>query len=202
MHVTAQGVGHAGPLVRSARLARGTATLALALGIVAWLALLRPTALGGSSTYVIVSGDSMLPLYQSGDLIIAQPDTASGPYAAVGSVVVFRIRPGEPGAGRLIVHRIVAFDPAIGYSTKGDHNPYLDPWHPRPEDVVGTPVAALPGVGTAIGLARQPIVAGSLFALLTMAWLFSRRPTQSRSRNRSNGAPDAGARSDVGYDAA
>jgi signal peptidase I len=166
------------PRTRLARLARACATVIVAIAVVAWVGLLRPTALGGSTTYVVVAGDSMLPTYEAGDLIVAQPIDPSAEESAVGSVVVFRIPAGEPGAGRLVIHRIVGYDAATGYSTRGDHNPYTDPWHPRPADVVGTPAAVLPGAGNAVGFVRQPIVAALLFALLTMAWLFLHRRSQ------------------------
>jgi signal peptidase len=164
---------------RLAQAARACASVIVAVAILAWVVLLRPTALGGSTTYVIVGGDSMLPTYRSGDLIVAQPAGPAAEGSAVGSVVVFRIPAGEPGAGRLVIHRIVGYDAATGYSTRGDHNSYTDPWHPRAADVVGTPAAVLPGVGNAISFVRQPIVAALLFALLTMAWLFLRRRSQS-----------------------
>lgn len=187
--------GHERRLVRLARLARGIASLTLAIGIVVWVVLLRPTALGGSTTYVVVAGDSMLPNYRPGDLIVAQPTAAS----AVGSVVVYRIPAGEPGAGRLIIHRIVAYDTATGYTTRGDHNSYIDPWHPTPADVVGAPAMVLPGVGTAIGFARQPIVAGMLAALLTIAWLFSRRRVPPAEVDPIRDRRDSRDPSDVGY---
>lgn len=179
--MTAAGAGH---LVRLARLARGILTSLLALGFLAWVVFLRPTALGGSTTYVVVAGDSMLPVYRPGDLILAQP--AGAP--AVGTVAVYRIPAGEHGAGRLIIHRIVAADTGTGYTTRGDHNSYTDPWHPRPSDVVGAPAFVLPGVGTAVGVARTPIVAGLLAGFATMAWLWlGRRRTKVDDGDSSAG---------------
>ena len=144
--------------------------MALAAGFIAWFVLLRPTALGGSTTYVIIGGDSMLPAYQPGDLVVARP---AGDYAA-GSVVVFRIPADEPGAGRLVIHRIVAAD-AGGFTTRGDHNGYTDPWHPTQADIVGTPAAVLPGFGQAVGFARTPIFAALFAALATLIWLWPHR---------------------------
>jgi len=151
------------------RLARIAATSAFGIAVLAWVVLLRPTVLGGSATYVIVSGDSMLPTYRSGDLIVALPAADYG----VGSVVVYRIPADEPGAGRLVIHRILADDSATGFTTKGDHNAYIDPWHPTRADVVGTPAHVLPGVGLAIGFLRAPIVAASIASVIAMAWLVS-----------------------------
>ena len=161
----------AGRASRAARLARRVATLAFAAGAVAWLVLLRPTALGGSTTYVVVSGDSMLPAYQAGDLVVAKP--ADG--YATGSVVVYRIPAGEPGAGRLVIHRIIAADSGTGYTTRGDHNSYTDIWRPTQADIVGTPAAVLPGFGTAVGFARTPLFAGLFAGLATFIWLWPHR---------------------------
>jgi signal peptidase len=194
--------GHDRRFARLARLFRACATATLAIAILAWVVLLRPTALGGSTTYVVVAGDSMLPTYQSGDLIVAQPAGPSTAESAVGSVVVFRISDGEPGAGRLVIHRIIGYDAATGYSTRGDHNAYTDPWHPRPADVVGTPAALLPGAGNAIGFVRQPIVAALLFALLTMAWLFLRRRSQPTPADPAFEPGAIRDPSDVGYNPA
>ena len=159
---------------RAGTLVRRVAWIGFAIAVVAWIAFLRPTALGGSTTYVVVSGDSMLPTYHAGDLVVAQaiePDRA-GP--AVGSIVVYRIPTGLPGEGRLIIHRIVGGD-AGGYTTQGDHNAYVDIWHPTALDVVGAPAVLVPGAGNVIGVARQPIVAASIAALLAMGWLAVQR---------------------------
>lgn len=181
-----------------ARPARGIATVVFAVGFLAWVVLLRPTALGGSTTYVIVAGDSMLPTYQSGDLVVAQPAGMSGP----GSVVVYRIPAGDPGAGRLIVHRIVGDDAGTGFTTRGDHNSYTDPWHPTLADIVGAPVITLPGVGNAIGLVRQPIVAAIVASLLTIAWLFQGRRSQIKGVDPGSVSAHSREPSDVGYNPA
>ncbi len=77
------------------------------------------------------------------------------------------------GAVPLVIHRILADDSATGFTTKGDHNAYMDPWHPTRADVVGTPAHVLPGVGPAIGFLRAPIVAASIASVIAMAWLVS-----------------------------
>jgi signal peptidase I len=120
----------------------------------------------------------MLPTYSAGDLVVAQGDDATtqgGMPSMIGSVVVYRIPAGLPGEGRLIIHRIVGYDAAAGYTTRGDNNGYDDIWHPTSGDLVGTPVAVVPGMGNAVSFARQPIVAASVSALVSMAWLFWRR---------------------------
>lgn len=104
----------------------------------------------------VVQGTSMLPAYQTGDLLIArrvEPATL-----AVGDVIVFRV------GSRDVVHRIVAIDDAHGrwFTTRGDNNPSND--EPVPAAAVrGLVVLRVPHAGTpAIWLSRA---AGTLLAL-------------------------------------
>ena len=137
---------------------------------IAWAMLLRPPVLGGPATYLIVRGDSMLPTYQTGDLLILHARVSY----SVGDAVAYRVPSGELGAGRLVVHRIVGGDGATGYVLQGDNNPAPDPWSPMATDVVGSPWLAVPGVGRAVAVIRQPAVAGGLAAALLVALLVSR----------------------------
>jgi signal peptidase len=173
-------------------------TAVLVIGGVVWAAVLRPTSLGGSTTYVVVSGDSMLPTYRSGDLVVAQAD-ASGAAPAVGSVIVYRIPPGLPGQGRLIIHRVVAHDATTGYTTRGDNNSYLDIWHPTPADIVGLPVAVLPGAGRAVAFVRQPLVVAGVAAILAMLWLARGRRKQDLPARPIPDPGDPRRAPDVGY---
>lgn len=144
------------------------ATTALLIAAGAWLVLLRPIALGGTTSYVFVGGSSMLPTYAVGDLLVTQPAATYPTHA----VIVYRIPAGTPGAGRLVVHRIVGGDAATGFDTQGDHNGYLDTWHPTAADIVGAPIAVLPGAGLVIGFLRQPVVAASFATLLAVSVLW------------------------------
>ena len=48
------------------------ATLLVALGVAAfWFVVLRPQAIGGPASYVLVSGHSMLPTLRDGDVLLA-----------------------------------------------------------------------------------------------------------------------------------
>ena len=88
---------------RVARIVELVAGIVLAA---AWALTLRPTSLGGPATYIVVRGDSMLPDYHSGDLVVLR---AASAYSA-SDVVGYRVPDGEIGAGHVVLHRIVAGD--------------------------------------------------------------------------------------------
>lgn len=149
---------------------------ALVLLVFAWALLLRPSFLGGPATYIVVRGDSMLPTYQTGDLVVMHARSAY----AVREIVAYRVPSGEIGAGRLVVHRIVGGDPVRGFVMKGDHNPAPDPWVPRARDIVGRAWLVGPGLGRTIAFVHQPVMAGGLAAALVVMFLLARPPRNGR----------------------
>lgn len=138
--------------------------------VILWLVLLRPQALGGPAAYLVIRGDSMLPTYESGDLLILHAASDH----RVGDIVAYRVPKGEFGEGHLVVHRIVGGDAAAGFVLEGDNNPAPDPWQPQPVDIVGRPWVALPRLGAVVAWARQPIILGALAASMTVAFVISR----------------------------
>lgn len=163
------------------RIASRVAGIALLALLAAWLIFLRPTALGGATTYVFVGGDSMLPTYEVGDLIIVNP---AGAYD-VDTVTVFRIPEGELGAGRLVIHRIAGIDPGGTFTTRGDNNAYVDVWHPRESDLLGAPIAVVPRAGFVIAFLRQPIVIATIVALVVMSFFWRTRTEHAPSSARA-----------------
>jgi signal peptidase len=136
---------------------------------VAWFFLLRPVALGGPASYVIVSGISMEPHLHTGDLVIVQK---SDQYH-VGDLVAYKVPQGQPLAGNLVIHRIIGGDATAGFVVKGDNNNGPDPWHPRAADIVGKSWAAFPGSGRLLLIARQPLVLAALLGGLAGLWVFT-----------------------------
>lgn len=106
--------------------------VAVALVVLAW-----PRALGGATSYVVVSGVSMEPTYATGDLVVARRAAVYG----VGDVIAFRTAEGD------VIHRIIGGDAEAGFRTQGDNVDRPDPYLPRPEDIRGRAVASLPAVG-------------------------------------------------------
>ena len=88
--------------------------VALVLGVAA---LLWPSALGGKVDYVMVSGTSMEPGLQNGDLVIVR-DTDD---YEDGDAIAYRIAEGEVGEGAIVIHRITGGDGEAGFTTQGDN---------------------------------------------------------------------------------
>lgn len=149
--------------MRAPRLRDTPLLLGLAL-LAAWFVLLRPTTLGGPASYLWVNGTSMEPTLASGDLAIVRESGAYGP----GDIVGFRVPQGEPGAGALVIHRIIGGSASDGFVTQGDNKPIPDRWRPAGEDVVGAVWVVLPGAGPAVSWIRQPAVVASLAAALVV----------------------------------
>ena len=159
-------------------------TLALVF-VVAWFVLLRPSSLGGPASYLIVSGTSMLPMLESGDLVLAIEQRSY----AVGDVVGYRVPAGEPGVGSTIIHRIVGGDAESGYIVRGDNRKGQDPWRPRNGDVVGRLRLDVPAVGRVFVLLRQPLGIAFIAALTTFLVALSAAAAPAR---RDGGTPDPG----------
>jgi signal peptidase len=140
------------------------ATVALAA---AWFVALRPTFLGGATSYVLVSGSSMEPEMRTGDLSFVR---RQGAYRR-GDVVAFEVPRGEPGAGALVIHRIVGGSAASGYVMRGDNRDRPDLWRPKPADIRGRQVAHLPGVGRAFAILRSPLGLATAAGLVTFFWI-------------------------------
>jgi signal peptidase len=132
--------------------------------IVGWFLLLAPTWIGGPATYVWVSGDSMEPTLRSGDFVILRRADA---YAS-GDVVVYRVPQGEPGAGTLVIHRIVGGSAEAGFVTQGDNKQHPDRWRPTSRDVLGSRWLVVPEAGRLIGWLRDPAIFASLAAGITV----------------------------------
>lgn len=126
--------------------------------VVGWFILLRPVAFGGPATYATVAGVSMEPRLHTGDLVIARAEASY----AIGDVVVFRVPAGTPGAGSLVVHRIVGGDAANGFVLQGDNKDAPDQWRPRHADIVGRSWLEIPGSGNLLVTLRRPIVLASV----------------------------------------
>jgi signal peptidase len=147
-------------LQRVARRAFAAARVLLAVMLFAgWFVLLRPTTLGGPASYVLVTGCSMCPTYSPGDLIV----TTHHDSYSVGQIVAYRVPAPDPAAGHIVIHRIVGVS-KDGYTMRGDHNSWPDPWHPTAHDVVGTAWLRVPGAGGVLQQVRSPALLAALGA--------------------------------------
>lgn len=143
--------------------------LGLALVLAAlWFVFLRPAPLGGPGTYVIVSGESMLPSLHTGDLVVALKARSYDR----GDVVVFRVPRGTPGGGTPVIHRIVSGSTGGGFVLRGDNRQFRDPWLPTAAELDGKAVFTVPKVGLVLAFLHAPLglaLAAGLFTFLLVA---------------------------------
>lgn len=151
-----------------------------AIAVTAWL--LWPASLGGDTRLIAVEGASMEPTYHLGDVVIAREN----PNPKVGDVIVFRIPEGQPAAGLLIIHRIIAVWPDGTYKTQGDNRTTPDPFHIASSDIVGTPVLTLPRFGRFIGLASSPAVIGACTGLIATLMLWPTKAKNQREKHQTD----------------
>jgi signal peptidase len=131
-------------------------------GLAAWAMI--PMLLGWFP-YAVTS-DSMGPVIERGDVIVAQPH--DGANLAEGTILVFDTREGRTA------HRIDKVISPVEYVTKGDANASADSSHVQAEQVVGVARIAVPLVGRLILFAREdPPLQGLplAIALVVIAWL-------------------------------
>lgn len=169
------------------KLVRLLLVLPFAALVLGWFLFLRPEALGGPATYVMVYGRSMEPTLWGGDLAVVrrQHDYSTG------DIVAFRVQ------GGMVIHRIVG-EEADGFVTQGDNRDSPDSWRPTADDTVGRVWFSIPGGARFVGLLRQPLplgavagAVGMLTVLLGPGWRLRlsipgrrrRRPEQGRGED-------------------
>ncbi len=153
--------------VRSSWSPRAIASVMVTVALIGtWFMFLRPTFLGGLTSYVLVSGESMEPTMRDGDFVIArQQDTYEK-----GTIAVYRVPKGDPGAGSLVIHRIIGGSAQEGYLLQGDNRTTPDLWRPRPSDMIGSPLVTIPRAGQVIPYLRSPFIVAAFAGY--MAFLF------------------------------
>jgi len=155
-----------------------------AVVLVVAILILWPASYGGVTGLTLVRGNSMIPTYHTGDLVISLKLPAYRP----GEIVSYTVPAGQPGAGGRVIHRIFSVSDGGAYTTKGDNNPEADPWHFQSSDVMGSAVVAVPQVGAIVGVLSNPIVIGGFGGLLATLLLWRSDPKRER-RSRHDQAP-------------
>jgi len=139
------------------RLRRALLLVCTVIIAVTWFAWLRPVALGGTASYVVVQGGSMEPTYQDGDLVLIREASRY----RHGDVIAFRAG-GTFDDPTRIIHRIVGDAGEGTFKTQGDARDRLDPWTPGPDDIIGKAVLHIPQAGTAAGFLTKPATFAAL----------------------------------------
>ena len=144
---------------------------------IAWL-LFSPPELGGQASFVVISGDSMNPALESGDLLISrQSDTYN-----INDVVVYR----HPELGP-VAHRIVNRE-EDRFVLKGDANSWTDGYLPREQDIIGRQWLHVPHAGYGLRWLQQPL----LLALLVLG--IGAIGIMTRSKHKVHASAPAGHR--------
>lgn len=164
---SAGGVGRS-----SARLRRiGISVATLAAAGMLWTFLV-PVELGGSTSYVVTDGTSMLPRFHRDGLVV----TRSEPTYHVGEVVAYH----NQQLREVVMHRIVARD-GDRYVFQGDNNDFRDSYHPTKSELVGKEWIYWPGAGTYLKFLRSPLTFAIVIAVVA---LISFRPESESRRQR------------------
>ncbi|MBS3941388.1 MAG: signal peptidase I [Actinobacteria bacterium] len=147
---------------------------------------------------VMVSGESMVPELDNGDIVVFTRDSRY----EVGDVAVFNIPEGV-GQGQSVIHRIIDGSSETGWTFKGDNRDLPDPWLVRDSDITGKPRFVIAGgVGWLRWAAeRSPYVVAGLVTLLVAVFTFPTKdgkgtdspPPDGQRRRRSKTSPAASA---------
>jgi len=162
-------------------------TILVVSAAVLWGIFLRPPLLGGNMSYIIVSGRSMLPTLENGDLVLAQ----RGNVYSKGDVLAYAVPEGVPGAGVLIIHRVIGGDARRGYILQGDNREGADPWRPQPRDIRGEMIWSLPRAGLVFAYMGTPLGLAALAALIAFFLVLPRKDSRPKDKQ---GSPAAAAR--------
>lgn len=138
---------------------------AATLGVGLWF--LTPSALGGSTSYLVTRGTSMLPNHEPGELVVVRSQDGY----AVGDVIAFH----REQPDYIVLHRIVGVA-GDRYVTRGDNNASDDAFRPAASDIVGTTWISVPGGAGIVTWLRLPFTQGVVFgALAVFAFVTVRR---------------------------
>ena len=139
----------------------------------------RPHVMGGPISTIAVSGESMLPTFQPGDLLIMKHQNSYN----IGDIVVYLIPQDEVGGGRKVVHRIVGGD-ANGFEMRGDNNTSVDPWYPTQSQILGREWFRISGLARMLSHLRDPFVLAIAIALTTLMVTLAPATARCRSSGR------------------
>lgn len=137
-----------------------SSSLLLFLVVISWL-LFAPQKFGGQASLILIDGNSMLPNFETNDLVVVR----RAQQYAVGDAVAYRHE--ELG---IVFHRIIETDGNL-FVLQGDNNEFIDTFRPNASQVIGIEWLHLPAVGRFLQRLRiNPIwMAGLIFGLVVWA---------------------------------
>ena len=128
--------------------------------------------------YVIVAGHSMEPALRTGDLAFVVRHRS---YRR-GDVIAYHVPAGEPGAGAIVIHRVIGGSADAGYVTQGDNRNSRDIWRPKPDDVIGSMALQVPLAGHLPTFLGTPLGLGICAGLLAFLLITGIRKTKPQER--------------------
>lgn len=129
-----------------------------------------PAALGGQVRAYSITGASMEPSFQAGDLVLVRPRSSYAP----GDIVAYR----SATVGAVLLHRIVSLDEGVA-TLRGDANATDDLDRPRADELIGALVLRIPSGGRIVRTAASPMLLVVL-AAATLASTYGRRRGKHR----------------------
>lgn len=165
--------------VANSRLGKVTRVIGavLSVGVLAAFVVLNwPASLGGRANWAVVSGTSMLPNYQTGDMILTWRTETWG----IGDNVLYSV---DGTRDALIFHRLIGGNAERGWRAQGDNNPEPDPIRIPDENILGVELFKVPGAGFVLAATRQPIVVIALIAG-GLVWYVLMAPGRKRRLER------------------
>jgi signal peptidase len=151
---------------------------AVALLAAFWL-VFAPVQIGGSTSYAVTEGISMLPKLHGGDLAVVR----AGSSYSVGDAVLYD----SPVLHRPVLHRIIAVRDGQ-YSLQGDNNDFVDPGSIAASAIVGRLWFSVPRIGRWVGWLSAPLHAAAIAvaaALILLLGGTARRSRRARRRGRA-----------------
>ena len=136
----------------------------IGIAIIPIIIYLWPAALGGSTEFLLVQGNSMLGTIEPGSFVITKEKSKY----EVDDIISYTSDRYSAFQGRTLVHRIIE-ETKSGFILKGDNNPKNDPGRVTPNMINGEVVFFTPFLGYLLIIMRNPLVMGVLAVVMLMA---------------------------------
>ncbi len=138
--------------------------IVIVIAIIPIIIYLWPAALGGSTEFLLVQGNSMLGTIEPGSFVITKEKSKY----EVDDIISYTADRYSAFKGRTLVHRIIE-ETDRGFILKGDNNPKNDPGRVTPNMINGEVVFFTPFLGYLLIVMRNPLVMGVLAVVMLMA---------------------------------
>ena len=135
----------------------------IGIAIIPIIIYLWPAALGGSTEFLLVQGNSMLGTIEPGSFVITKEKSKY----EVDDIVSYSSEKYSAFQGRTVVHRIIE-ETDRGFILKGDNNPRVDRGRVTPNMINGEVVFFTPFLGYVLIIMRNPLVMGVLAVVMLM----------------------------------